>query len=369
MLHPQSISTVFFARRSFACFSLFLFVLVGATADAAGRPERAAVVTLGQAQQQMMAPTEWVTGSVISRDDAQIAAEIEGRLQWIAREGAQVKKGGAIARLDPIFVRLKRDEQEAEIVSAQARLDFLQREMRRLQRLAKSNNTAQTLLDQTRSDKDVAKSELALSKIRLKQAREQLKRMVITAPFGGVIATRLVRMGEWVSSGDAVVRLVDPLAVEIKAGVAAAMLPFLHSGTVLDVTADGRHYEGIVRTVIAVADERSHLLDLRLDISAPLVVGQAVRISVPTALPRQVIAVPRDALVMRRSGISVYRVNADDSAERVSVTTGLAVGSLIEVVGDIAPGDRVVTRGGERLRPGQKVRATGGADAAAGAHE
>ena len=66
------------------------------------------------------------------------------------------------------------------------------------------------------------------------------------------------------------------------------------------------------------------------------------------------IAVPRDALVLRRDGTTVFRILADDTAERVSVQTGIAAGDLIEVTG-IEPGDRVVTRGGERLRPGQKV--------------
>ena len=57
---------------------------------------------------------------------------------------------------------------------------------------------------------------------------------------------------------------------------------------------------------------------------------------------------------LRRDGAVVFRVSGNDLAERVAVTPGIAQGSLIEVDG-IAPGDRVVTRGGERLRPGQPV--------------
>ncbi len=58
--------------------------------------------------------------------------------------------------------------------------------------------------------------------------------------------------------------------------------------------------------------------------------------------------------MLRRDGTVVYRVNEDNVAERIEVDTGIASGDLIEVSG-ISPGDRVVTRGGERLRPGQKV--------------
>ena len=59
-------------------------------------------------------------------------------------------------------------------------------------------------------------------------------------------------------------------------------------------------------------------------------------------------------LVLRRDGTTVYRIDAEGLAQRVGVTTGIAVGELIEVDG-IASGDRVVIRGGERLRPGQNV--------------
>jgi multidrug efflux pump subunit AcrA (membrane-fusion protein) len=72
-------------------------------------------------------------------------------------------------------------------------------------------------------------------------------------------------------------------------------------------------------------------------------------------MPRKVLAVPRDALVLRRAGTAVYRISDDQSAQRIEVTTGIASGNLIEVQGDLSRGDQVVVRGGERLRPGQKV--------------
>jgi len=72
-----------------------------------------------------------------------------------------------------------------------------------------------------------------------------------------------------------------------------------------------------------------------------------------------VTVIPRDSLVLRRSGVSVFRILDDNTAERVKVTTGMAEGDLIEVQGDIQPGDRVVIRGGERLRAGQEVEVRG----------
>ena len=75
----------------------------------------------------------------------------------------------------------------------------------------------------------------------------------------------------------------------------------------------------------------------------------------PTAVAREVLTVPRDALVLRREGAFVYRIDDELKAEQVSVITGLGAGKLIEIIGDIDAGDRVVTRGAERLSTGMMV--------------
>jgi hypothetical protein len=90
------------------------------------------------------------------------------------------------------------------------------------------------------------------------------------------------------------------------------------------------------------------------------VIGSPVRVALPNGEPRQLVAVPRDALVLRGSEIFVLRVTADNVVEKISVNTGIGLGSLVEVIGDVSGGDRVITRGAERLQPGQSVVVAGG---------
>jgi multidrug efflux pump subunit AcrA (membrane-fusion protein) len=68
-----------------------------------------------------------------------------------------------------------------------------------------------------------------------------------------------------------------------------------------------------------------------------------------------VVAVPRDALILRSAATYVFRITDDDTAERIVVETGTGDSDLIAIEGDVAPGDRIVVRGGERLRVGQAV--------------
>jgi hypothetical protein len=78
-------------------------------------------------------------------------------------------------------------------------------------------------------------------------------------------------------------------------------------------------------------------------------------VAVPQDNQRKVLAVPRDALVLRSDGQSVFVVDGNNQAKKISVTTGIGSGDNIEVTGMISPGDRVIIRGNERLQPGQSV--------------
>jgi multidrug efflux pump subunit AcrA (membrane-fusion protein) len=107
---------------------------------------------------------------------------------------------------------------------------------------------------------------------------------------------------------------------------------------------------------VAVGSENTHQFELRLDIeSDQFPVGQTLRVSIPISDAREALVVPRDALVLRPEGISVFVVDQDRKAKQITVTTGIGYGQQIEVSGDLKDGDTVIVRGNERLQPGQAV--------------
>jgi len=198
-----------------------------------------------------------------------------------------------------------------------------------------------------------------------------------------VIVERRAQAGERVAVGNAVVRLVNPDNLEVVARAPLNYYRYVRAGDELAVSADrDAMIIAPVRTVVSVGGENQHVFELRLDLSRddlsqddlsqgtrpdlqsevrsvrqrPLLpVGQTVRVTVPTADVREVLAVPRDALVLRGDGITLFIVNEDNTARRIRVTTGIGEGEWIEVRGPVQAGDQVVVRGNERLRPGQEV--------------
>ncbi|NDY95833.1 efflux RND transporter periplasmic adaptor subunit [Wenzhouxiangella limi] len=319
----------------------------------------ASPVELSEARVTMMAPTMQVAGTVVSRSDASLAAEVEGRLIEVADVGTRVEAGDVIARIEDTPLRLRAQELAAEITRAQARLRFLEAELVRFERLAETNLAAVSQIEQTRSERDVATSDLTVVRSRLEQIEDQLERTRITAPFPGVVVERVAQAGERVAVGTRVVRLVDPASLEVVARAPLSYYRYVEPGDELGLNFADEELIAPVRTVVSVGDESRHVFELRLDLAESLPVGQTVRVTVPTANVREVLAVPRDALVLRGDGIAVFIVDEDNTARRIRVTTGIGAGDWIEVSGPIQAGDRVVIRGNERLRPGQEVSVQG----------
>jgi RND family efflux transporter MFP subunit len=315
-----------------------------------------APVRVAKAEERLLAPVTSFPGTVISRDDARLAAEVEGRLVWVAEVGASVKRRQVVARLDDTLIREALVEHEATVTREEARVRYYAQEVDRLTPLLERKIITPSTLDQAISNRDAARGELAAARARVTQAKERLERTALTAPFAGVVTERFMQAGEWAESGAAIVRFVDPNSLEVQTRVPASTLEFIRRGAELRVSTSTKQESGRVRTIVPVGDDRSRLYELRLALPRPeWPAGQTVRVQVPMAVARKVTAVPRDALVLRRDGTSVFRILDDDTAERVMVATGIAAGEFIEVSNGIRPGDRVVVRGGERLRPGQKV--------------
>lgn len=334
--------------------ALILAAFMTGTAWAQDAP--AALVKVAVAEIKSLAPVTLVPGTVLSRNHARLAAEVEGRLIEVAEVGDDFDQGGVVARIDDTRLKLLREELTAEIARAEARVRFLESEEKRFAKLAESNLAAITQLEATRSDRDVALGDLAVAKARLGQNEVDLARSSILAPFAGTVVERLKMPGERVAEGDNVVRLVDQNNLEVVARAPLDYYRFTRPGQLLEVRSGGQGKLAEVRTVVAVGDENTHQFELRLDLDSGIFpVGQTVRVAVPYEEHRDVLTVPRDALVLRPDGQSVFIVDGGNQAKRVAVTTGVGAGDDIEVFGDISAGDKVVIRGNERLQPGQTV--------------
>lgn len=328
-------------------------------AEAAAAQEEAQLppVTVTQVRATRIAPQASYPGTVMSRNDSRIAADVEGRVDWVADVGTVVAAGDVIARLDPNVARMENDSAQANVARLAAQVRFDRAQAQRLQELHERKVVSKAAVDQANSTRDANEAALKQADASAKRSAFRLERSEIRAPFAGRVVSRLINAGEYASPGKEIVRLVDQDAIEIATQVPIAAMAFLREGMSVTVELQGKHVETPVRVIVPVGDAQSRTVEVRLALQAgSAFVADAVKVMIPTAEPRKVLAVPRDALVLREENTYLFKLSGENKAERIAVEMGAADGDLVEVTGMLKEGERVIIRGAEQIESGQKVR-------------
>lgn len=336
--------------------------LVLASAGAHATPALPPVPVAVQPVVRLGAPaTTPVTGTVHSRHELQVTAGIDGRIAEVAEPGSAVRRGQPLMRIDTAAHELRRAELQAQAERARAQLRFLDAQLSRQQGLAHSSAISANDLDQTRSQRDMAASDLRIAEVRLLQVAEDIARATVRADFDGVVTQRLRRVGEDVSRGTVVAEVIDAGSVEVRVPTPLHHAGRIVVGDVLRVRGFGRDLTASVRSVVPGTDPRRQSFELRLDLPAdgggrPWAIGELVSVDLPVLSGSGELAVPEDALVLRQDGTYVFRVADDGTAERIPVELGDSHGGTIAVTASgLEEGDQVVVRGGETLGVGQPV--------------
>ncbi|MBI3676206.1 MAG: efflux RND transporter periplasmic adaptor subunit [Proteobacteria bacterium] len=326
--------------------------------QAAAQP--ATVVTVVQAKVVKLAPKLALPGTVVARSDSKLASEVEGKVAWVAEVGTSVNEGDVVARLDNLVLGMQLAQQKANVARLAASSRFNRDQAGRMQKLFSSNAIAQSQRDQAVSTRDMTNAELAQADAQLKQTQYQYDHSEIRAPFPGRIAARLINAGEYATPGKDIVRLVDIGSIEVKTQSPIDTARFLHEGMIVPVEIEDRQIQATVRAIVPVGDELSRTIEVRLTLKpGDALVGDAAKVLAPASEPKSVLAVPRDALILREDSTYIFKVSPKSEALRVAVETGSEDRGMVEVKGQIAAGDRVVVQGGERLEAGQKVAPKG----------
>jgi RND family efflux transporter MFP subunit len=338
------------------------------------------------------------TGTLMAEDQADVAAETPGRVVAAPIErGTAVAEGAELIRISPTEADAQLKEAEAnaaqiearlgltagapldinkvpEVQTAKASYDLAQSEFTRIQSLLEQRVVSQSEYDQRRTQAEAARQQyeaarnaaaqqyqsLQAARARVALARKAFADTVVRAPFAGAVAQRLVSVGDYVTRGMkvAVVVRVNPLRVQLTVPEQFVAAVATRSRVNFEVDAyPGRQFEGTVRYVSPALQAEQRALTIEASVPNPrgeLKPGFFVtaRIELPSKTPG--ILVPASA-VQTTSGTSrVYVVNGDHVEERI-VTTGQAVGNLVEITKGLKAGERVGTTNVAQLADGLKV--------------
>ena len=361
-------------RASFA--GAMLAALGSLYAGPASAQGRAAQVEVDAVIEAPLSQTLPVIGRFVARQSGPVAALVSGPVEKILVDvGDRVVKDEILVLLATDVTLGNRDLREAELNekkaalgSAEAQLRLAKQELSRLENLKKSAAFSQASYEDKRAE--VARFQSSVAEAHASVARAQanlnlatldLKRSEIRAPYNGVVIARQAVAGAYVNTGAPVVSLVNDEDMEIEADVPSGRLAGLAPGRAVRATLDnGQNVMAVVRAIIPTENALTRTRPVRFTTQfageAPLqyATDQSVTVRLPVGEARDIVSVHKDAVIARGAGYIVYVVE-NGKAQIRQVTLGEPVGIRLEVISGLAPGDLTVTRGNERLRPGQDV--------------
>ena len=360
------------------CALAFVGPAMAQPRNGAGPP--ASAVSVDAVVVEPLAQTVPVIGRLVARQSGVIAARVSGAVDLMSVDvGDRVEQGDVIAVVFKNRLEIERDrtaavvtQRRAVLETAQAELAKASQELRRLEDLRDSAAFSRARLDDVTQDVAMQAGELAEAQAQLGEAQARLSRAAtdltdaeIVAPFAGVITDKHTEVGAYLNIGSPVVTLLNDLDLEVEVEVPSNRLQGLEEGAVLTFTLDdGSTHRGIVRAIVPSENPLTRARPVRVtplfDTSTPRAANQSATVAIPVGLAREVVTVHKDAIVRRGPEPMVFVVDDDGKAQPRPVSLGEGIGSRFVVQRGLAPGELVVVRGNEQLRPGQSVRLVGG---------
>ncbi len=338
----------------------------------------------------------FVSGTLVARDEALVAAQIDGLtiVELDAEDGDHVKAGQVLARLDRSQLDALAAQNDAavqrsdasiqqaqsQIDQAQAQVAFATEDYARAQKLggqvmaASAIDQRQTNLRTAQAQLDAAQHALTAAKAdRMSRAAERkelevrIARTEVKSPVDGVVSRRSAKLGATAAgSGDPLFRIIANGAIDLEADVPEQSIARIAADmpVTVDLAGPGKPVAGKVRLVSQEVDKvsRTGKVRIALDAAATARVGSFAS-GIVSVAASQGLGVPSTAVLRNADGDGVLLVK-DGIVQARKVSLGIVEGDWVEAKTGLTAGDKVIARAAAFLRPGDRVTPTIAAAAA-----
>ncbi|MBI3432530.1 MAG: efflux RND transporter periplasmic adaptor subunit [Hydrogenophilales bacterium] len=310
-------------------------------------------------------------------------------LRVLVDQGDRVQAGQQLAEIDPVDMRQRAEAAasatararqaaqaaQAQVAEADSRVQLAQANSTRYQALYQQNFVAREMADSRRHEAAAAEAALTAARANAAGAQREIGRaqaelqgidqlrnsLRLVSPIDGVVTAREAEPGTTVVAGQAVLRLVDPARLWVRARVDQARAEGVQVGQAADIvlrSAPGVVLPGkVVRVDLqsdAVTEER--IVNVAFDPPpAQLYLGELAEVSIRQPGARNVLAVPRAALAQYQGRIGVWRIQ-QGRARFQSVQPGVQTAERVQILSGLAAGDRLIAYSAKQLDDGMRVR-------------
>lgn len=316
------------------------FLLMGAAAQAAGLPEVAPV------QYREVAQTYSADGLVEATRQSTVSAQIGGRVKEVLFDvGDRVAKGQVILRIDEREAAQALAGSQAQVLQAQASMQNAKANYERAKQLFAQKFISQAGLDKAQADYKVALAQAAASEAGAGQASLAHGYTSVIAPYGGVVAARLVEVGEMVMPGKPLMTGFDPSEMRVVVNVPQYRLADIgqRPEVSVEIPSLNRWIKAASTTVQPIADARTHSTQVRVYLpanEANVYPGMFVRAHFVVGKAKK-LTIPASAVLRRSEVVAVYVVDEKGGMKLRQVRLGEPSDGLVEVLAGLKPGEQV----------------------------
>ena len=355
-------------------FLLFLFVFLAPSAVIS--QQRASAVDIDKVISEPLLQTMPVIGRFVAKESGVVATRIAERVHKMqVQVGDRVEKGDVLVelasdRLDSQIQILKADliRMESQLAKEIANNRKMKQTHKRILALRTSSAFRKDREEDSERDLEIskemvirAKADILQSKAKLKMGKIALQDANIKAPYPGVVLKQHTLPGNYVRIGDPIITLLNDTDLEIEVDVPSIRALDLKPHTNVKANLqNGLSFNAVIRAIIPQENSQTRAVAVRLTAKdGPFKQGiagnQSVKLKLPIGDNANVVTVHKDAVLIK-NGKKIVFVFKKGIANMQTTKLGRAVGNRFEVLAGLQPGDLVVVRGNERLRPGEPIK-------------
>jgi RND family efflux transporter MFP subunit len=321
-----------------------------------------APVRVADVEMKMVSRQIELVGTVKPMTESRVATEISGIVDFFpVMEGDFVSKGQILLRLRDERLKLGLKGAVANRERIRANLEEAKKELDRMEKLKATQSVAERRYDVAFFLYQALSQELNKSKAEIELLEYEISQKIVSAPFSGFVSGKHTQLGEWVNAGGPVVDLIDLSAIEVLVDVPERFFINLEPGNQVFVIIKSVFREPMEEKIQAVfpkGDPNARTFPVKIVMNNPdmkIKGGMEAHVTFNVMEEQESLVIHKDAVVIAGGERFVFVV-MDGLVTPVPIVVLGYFENSVAVEGDLKPGDKVVIRGNERLRPGQLVK-------------